>query len=245
MFEVKLKDALGRIGKLDTPHGKVETPLFIPVVNPNLMTVPIEKMVKMGMEMLITNAYIIHQKPALAQKAVEQGLHRMLAFDGPIMTDSGSYQLSVYGDMALTNREVTNFQIAIGSDVIVPKDIPTPPYANRKQTMEDLDITIAHVKEAREILDEQGAKNLLAAPVQGSTHPDLRERGAEGVREYGDVFPVGAVVPLAESYRFSPLVEAVLHAKMQLPTTAPVHLFGAGHQPPDRQQRPFASAVML
>jgi 7-cyano-7-deazaguanine tRNA-ribosyltransferase len=71
---------------------------------------------------------------------------------------------------------------------------------------------------------------LLTAPVQGSTYPDLRERAGREARATGlDVFPVGAVVPLMNDYRYADVVEAVIAAKRGLGPAAPVHLFGAGH----------------
>ena len=62
----------------------------------------------------------------------------MLGFDGVIMTDSGSFQLSVYGDVEVTNAETLSFQQAIGSDILVPLDIPTSPLADREQAEHEL-----------------------------------------------------------------------------------------------------------
>jgi len=71
---------------------------------------------------------------------------------------------------------------------------------------------------------------LLAAPVQGSTFPDLREKCARELSLLDfDVYPLGAVVPLMESYRFSELVDVIVASKKGLSPAAPVHLFGAGH----------------
>jgi len=71
---------------------------------------------------------------------------------------------------------------------------------------------------------------LLAAPIQGSTYPDLRERAGKFAADLPfDVFPVGAVVPLMEAYRYSDLVNVVVSAKKGLGSGRPVHLFGAGH----------------
>ncbi|MFA7375318.1 MAG: tRNA-guanine transglycosylase, partial [Methanothrix soehngenii] len=98
-FEILHKDLAGRIGRLSTLHGTVETPLLMPVVNPHLPLIPPEELASMGAEMIITNSYIINQDPDLREGAIEQGLHDLLGFPGPIMTDSGAFQLSVYGDI--------------------------------------------------------------------------------------------------------------------------------------------------
>jgi 7-cyano-7-deazaguanine tRNA-ribosyltransferase len=71
---------------------------------------------------------------------------------------------------------------------------------------------------------------MLAGPVQGSTHLDMREEAARRAYEIGfDVYPLGAVVPLMESYRYSDLVDVIVRSKMGLGPDGVVHLFGAGH----------------
>ncbi|MHC1588435.1 MAG: tRNA guanosine(15) transglycosylase TgtA [Methermicoccaceae archaeon] len=229
MFEIKEKDMLGRIGVLSTPHGKVETPLLMPVINPNRLILSPQKIESMGAKMLITNAYIIYRSPELRGRTRDVGIHGLLGFDGPIMTDSGSYQLSVYGDVHIENNEIVNFQLEIGSDVVVPVDIPTPPNASRERTAREMHITEENIKEARRLVDGCGRDVLLAAPVQGSTHPHLRYEAAVALSHLGDVFPIGAVVPLMERYEFDALANLIVHSKMGLAPCAPVHLFGAGH----------------
>ena len=92
-FEITHKDVFGRIGKLDTPHGHIETPALLPVVNLNLMLIAPSEMRQFGAEALMTNAYIIYRSPRLRHAALSGGIHSLLGFDGPIMTDSGSFQL--------------------------------------------------------------------------------------------------------------------------------------------------------
>ncbi|WP_406660554.1 tRNA guanosine(15) transglycosylase TgtA [Methanolobus sp. ZRKC3] len=226
-FDIIHKDAAGRIGKLTTPHGVVETPTVMPVINPNIQTIKPSEMRDFGAQMLITNSYIIYRKEELREKALKDGLHALLDFDGPIMTDSGSFQLSVYGDVEVTNEEIIDFQQKIGTDVGVPLDIPTPPDVTRERAEEELEITIQRLKVARELVKDG---MLLAGPVQGSTFKDLREECARTLSEMEfDVYPFGAVVPLMESYRYSDLVDVIASAKKGLNPAAPVHLFGAGH----------------
>ncbi len=226
IFEITHKACAGRIGRLETPHGTIETPAIMPVVNPNIQTIKPSELRKFGAEIIITNSYIIYRKPELRERALSEGLHSLLDFDGPIMTDSGSYQLSVYGEVEVSNSEIVRFQQEIGSDLGVPLDIPTPPYVSMARAESELEITIERAKEALGLKKDM----LLAAPVQGSTFPELRERAARVLSEAGfDVYPLGAVVPLMESYRFSDLVDVIVASKRGLPPSAPVHLFGAGH----------------
>ena len=227
MFEVTDKDAMGRIGKLKTPHGVVETPALMPVINPNIDFIPPKELKRMGAEILITNSYIIYRTENLREKAEKSGVHALLDTDLPVMTDSGSYQLLMYGEIEVNNEEIVKFQEKIKSDIVVPLDIPTPPDADYSTALKDLEETIKREKEAVEIYSGEG---LLALPIQGSTHWDLRKKSAEEAAKIGgNVYPIGGVVPLMDMYRFEDVARAVLSAKTKLPPDKPVHLFGAGH----------------
>jgi len=227
-FEILNKDLAGRIGRLRTPHGVVETPALMPVVNPHLRLIEPADLKRMGAEILITNSYIINQDPELKEFAAKKGVHQLLGFEGPIMTDSGAFQLSVYGDIEVMPLEILEFQRSIGSDICVPLDIPTPPDVSRTRAESELSETERRLFEAREFWDDGGP--LLAGPIQGSTYPDLRFGAARRIKEIGfDVCPIGAVVPLMETYRFDDLVDVVAASKKGLGPGSPVHLFGAGH----------------
>jgi 7-cyano-7-deazaguanine tRNA-ribosyltransferase len=181
----------------------------------------------MGVGALITNAYIFSQSRQYRERAREEGLHKVLDFDGIIMTDSGSFQLSVYGEVSITNTGTLAFQRDIGSDIWVPLDIPTSPAADRLTTEQDLAITLQRLREAKEVFGDDAP---IAGPVQGGLFEDLRERAGREVTDLGFSFcPIGAVVPLMESYRYRDLVSVVMAAKRTLSPAACVHLFGAGH----------------
>ncbi|PSQ41990.1 tRNA guanosine(15) transglycosylase TgtA [Halobacteriales archaeon SW_7_68_16] len=228
-FEIRATDAAGRIGRLSVPRrdATVETPALLPVVNPNRLTIPPVDLPAFGAQALITNGYIIYGDDDLRERAEREGLHEMLGFDGPIMTDSGSFQLAEYGEIDVTTREVLPFQHAIGSDIVTPVDVPTDPDADRETARADLETTRDRLGTA-ESIDVGDA--LVTGPVQGGTYTDLRqEAGADAVARDLDVFPVGAMVPLLNSYRYDEVVEAVVAAKRGLGPAAPVHLFGAGH----------------
>lgn len=228
IFEITHKDLAGRIGRLSTPHGTVETPTIMPVINPNIQIIPAKEMPDFGAKMVITNSYIIHRKAELKKRALQEGVHSLLEFNGTIMTDSGSYQLSVYGEVEVDNAGIVAFQQAIGSDIGVPLDIPTPPDADRHTAQQELTITNQRLMEALK-LNKHG-QMLLAAPVQGGRYQDLREYSARQLSSAGfDIYPIGAVVPLMESYRYTDLVDVIVSAKHGLPSSVPVHLFGAGH----------------
>jgi 7-cyano-7-deazaguanine tRNA-ribosyltransferase len=170
---------------------------------------------------------VLHESDDLRDRALEEGLHDLLGFDGPVMTDSGSFQLAEYGDIEVTTGEILRFQRDVGSDVGTPVDIPTPPDVDRERAGDELAATQERLETAAAF---DAGEMLVTAPVQGATYPDLRERAGAHARETGlDLFPVGAVVPLMNDYRYGDVVEAVLAAKRGLGPAAPVHLFGAGH----------------
>ena len=222
MFEIKAKDMRGRVGVLKTKHGNVKTPALMPVIHPRKQAIDVKKY---GADMVITNAYLIYKDEDLKQKAIDEGLHELINFDGPVMTDSGSFQLSVYGDVEITNNEVLEFQELIGTDIGTSLDIPTAPFVEREKAESDLEITLERAKEAVEFKKENNIEMLLNSVVQGSTFMDLRQECAKELSQLdADLYPIGAVVPLMESYHYKELVDVVMNSIMYLP-----HLMGAGH----------------
>ncbi len=229
-FEVRRYDAAGRLGELHVPRRDVtvETPALLPVVNPHVQTVsPATLESEFGAEILITNGYVLHGSEDLREPALDRGLHDLLDFSGAIMTDSGSFQLSEYGEISVTTEEILAFQRDVGSDIGTPVDVPTPPDVDRERAAEEL----ATTQERLELAETVDVGDMLvSAPIQGSTYPDLREAAAEHARGTSlDVFPVGAVVPLLNQYRYADMTDVVAAAKRGLGEDAPVHLFGAGH----------------
>lgn len=226
MFEIKHRDAMGRIGIMEVKGKRIETPLILPVINPKLQSISAREIERMGFGGVITNSYIIYKNEELRKLALKKKLHKMLGFSGLIMTDSGAYQLFEYGRVSVGAKEIVEFQNSIGSDIGVMLDIPTPPDASYEKAEKDLNETLKRAIESVEI----PRKMLLAGAIQGSAHLKLREKSAKGIGKLGfDVFAIGGVVPLMESYRFSELVRIIMHSKKFLPLNKPVHLFGCGH----------------
>jgi 7-cyano-7-deazaguanine tRNA-ribosyltransferase len=229
-FELRATDGMARVGRLTVPRAgvTVETPALMPVINPNIQTISPRRLDdEFGAEILITNSYIIRKTDDLRERALAAGLHEMLDFPGAIVTDSGSFQLAEYGEIDTTTTEILQFQHDIGSDIGTPVDIPTPPDVSHERAAAELDRTEAALADAAAV---DTGEMLVNAPVQGSTHLDLREEaGAHAAATELDVFPVGAVVPLLNAYRYGDMVEVAAAAKRGLHADCPVHLFGAGH----------------
>lgn len=226
-FEIKDRDAAGRLCKFTTSHGTVTTPNLLPVINPNKMIVtPAEMKKRFGTEILITNSYIIYTDSALRERAVEHGVHALIDFPGSIMTDSGTFQSYVYGDVNLDPLEIVRFQRDIGSDIGTILDIFGRPNQTRSEAEHGVQETVLRAKQS---VPEKGDM-LLACPVQGSLYMDLRESCAQQLSALNaDFFPIGGVVPLMENQRYADLVRCILAAKRGLDPSKPVHLFGAGH----------------
>ncbi|MGZ7159708.1 MAG: tRNA guanosine(15) transglycosylase TgtA [Methanobacterium sp.] len=214
---------MGRIGVMTTPHGKVQTPALMPVIHPGKQTLDVKKH---GAEIVITNAYIMYKNENLKEKALSEGVHNLIDFQGPIVTDSGSFQLSEYGDVDVDNREIIEFQEKIGTDIGTSLDIPTPPYVKRQRAEKELEVTLERAEEALEVRQSL----MMNSVVQGSTFPDLRAKCAEIIGKMNfEVYPIGAVVPLLENYRYEDVVDIVMSSVEKLPPSRPRHLMGAGH----------------
>jgi 7-cyano-7-deazaguanine tRNA-ribosyltransferase len=226
-FEIKERDAAGRLCHFTTKHGNVTTPNLLPVINPNKMMIPPKEMKKrFGTDILITNSYIIYKNPELKKKALESGVHALIDFDGSIMTDSGTFQSYVYGDVHLDPIEIVQFQRDIGSDIGTILDVFGTPDQTKETSEQGVRETIERAKKS---IHHKG-EMLLACPVQGSVYPELREYCARQLSALSaDFFPIGGVVPLMENQRYSDLVRCILAAKQGLDPSKPVHLFGAGH----------------
>ncbi len=222
-MELKTRDGLARICKFKN----VETPALMPVVNPNLIIIPPEEMQsKFNVEALITNSYIIWKNRKLRERALKEGLHRMLNFSGLIMTDSGTFQQHVYGDVEVNYLDIVNFQREIGTDIGTILDVFTEPYHEREEVKRAIEITAERGKESVKIKGDM----LLAGVLQGSIYDDLRRYSARLMERIRfDYFAVGGVVPLMENYRYGDVVRAIINAKKIIDPSKPVHLFGAGH----------------
>jgi len=146
-FEIKDRDATGRICKFTTKHGTVTTPNLMPVINPNKMVISPKELKKLfGTEIVITNSYIIKKDDKLREKALKDGVHKLIDFDGTIMTDSGTFQSYVYGDVDVEPLEIVEFQKKIGSDIGTILDVFGTPDQTFKEAEEGMKETLKRAK---------------------------------------------------------------------------------------------------
>ncbi|MCX8150606.1 MAG: tRNA guanosine(15) transglycosylase TgtA [Candidatus Bathyarchaeota archaeon] len=226
-FEVKEKDLLARIGKLKTKTATIETPLLFPVINPSIQPIPTRRLKEhFGFEAIITNAYILYKR--YKNQPIDQTLHKFLDFNGAIMTDSGAYQILVYGNVAINQAQIVNYQEQISSDIATILDIPTGWHVKKERAKQTVAETIKRAK----VFFKQKTRNdiLWVGPVQGGKYLDLVAKSAQAMRKLP--FPIhalGSPTEVMESYRYDVLVDMIMTAKMNLPPDRPLHLFGAGH----------------
>jgi 7-cyano-7-deazaguanine tRNA-ribosyltransferase len=226
-FEMRQRDLLARIGRLETKSGTVETPLLFPVINPAVQLIrPKNIREDFGCHGLITNAYIL--KKRFQNLTVEKGLHRFLDFNGTIMTDSGAYQILVYGDIQASPQEIVEYQEQIGTDIATILDWPTGWKVSREYAEQTVNETL---KRAKELFKTKTRRDILwVGPVQGGRHLDLIVKSALEMGKLPfEIHALGSPTEVMEHYRFDVLVDMIVTAKMNLPIEKPLHLFGAGH----------------
>jgi 7-cyano-7-deazaguanine tRNA-ribosyltransferase len=179
-----------------------------------------------GCTALITNAYIIRKR--FQTKAEELGIHRLLDFDGVVMTDSGAYQILVYGDVETTNKEIIQFQESIKTDIAVILDVPTGWGVSRQYAKNTVEETLKRAKELAKVKSRNDI--LWAGPVQGGAYLDLVAESASKMGKLPfHIHALGSPTPVMEQYLFDTLVDMVMAVKQKLPPDRPLHLFGAGH----------------
>jgi len=230
-FEIKDKELAGRIGKLITKSGILETPAFFPVINPfrRKDEVPPNKVKEIGFNQLITNAYIIMQR--LGKNVGERGVRGLIGFDGVIMTDSGAYQLLMYGrnKVAIDPEEIVEYEKLLNPDIAVIADIPTRDDSSWEEAKESVMETLRRARLVQPLIRDTDI--LWVLPIQGGVHYDLVElsaREAAKIEGYG-MYAIGSPVTVLEKYEFWKIVRMIAAAKMILPPDKPVHLFGGGH----------------
>ena len=228
LFEVRYSDLAGRIGKINTPSGTFETPAFIPVIHPVSQSVDIEFLKRLGFEVVITNAYITLKR--YGDFAREKGIHKLINFNGPIMTDSGGYQVLEYGTIESEPSFIAQFESDIQSDICVPLDKPTGYGLSYRVAEKYVNETIRNSQQTLNLIKSNNNRNSVwVGPVQGAEHLDLVKRSAESLDAMGyEMMALGSPVQLLESYEFAILADMIVTLKSTV-MSKPIHLFGAGH----------------
>ncbi|MEM4557213.1 MAG: tRNA guanosine(15) transglycosylase TgtA [Desulfurococcaceae archaeon] len=224
VFEVKRVDLAGRIGKLTTRHGTLETPFLFPVVDPTRQVPSLGKIYEIGFNGIITNAYLFYKR----NQGLVKSLHDELGWKHTIMTDSGGYQILVYGGVEVDNKTIVKYEAEIGADIAVILDVPT----GSKMTYEEAEKAVYETyKRGIEALPLiENTEEMWVYPVQGAPYKDLLLRSAVLARKLPyDIYAVGSPTVMLEKYEYLKLVEMVITVKLHLPPNKPLHVFGVGH----------------
>ncbi|MFX0169282.1 MAG: tRNA guanosine(15) transglycosylase TgtA [Candidatus Hodarchaeota archaeon] len=223
MIEILHKDLLARIARFQTKTSTIETPAFVPVVHPIKELISPRRMHdEFNCKIIITNAYL------LSKAGKEEPIHALLDYPGTIMTDSGAYQLLIYGGVDTTPTQIIEYQEKIESDIAVILDVPTGGYASYSKAQDTVNETLRRAKES--VSHRTKSDILWVGPIQGGIYPDLVENAAQEITKLD--FPlvaIGSPTQLMEQYHFDKLIDLIMAAKSNIPTNKPVHLFGAGH----------------
>ncbi|RLE53882.1 MAG: tRNA guanosine(15) transglycosylase TgtA [Candidatus Methanomethylicota archaeon] len=227
-FEIVERDLAGRIGRLKTKSGVVDTPAFFPVVSPRKNVVPISVMKeKYGVKAIITNAYIT-KKFLDEMSSPLKDVHEILEFPYTIMTDSGAYQILVYGAVEVKPDEIIRVQEALNSDIAVILDVPTSRRASYSEALKTVEDTLRNAEVSQREIKREDI--IWVGPVQGGKFLDLVEFCAKRIGAMNfQMHGIGGPTQFMEEYKFDELVDLVVTAKRMLPLERPVHLFGAGH----------------
>ena len=240
-FEVRYSDLAGRIGRLETMHGVLETPAFLPVVHPIDQAIQPEFLKDLGFDAVITNAYITLKRHK--DQAIQSGIHNLIDFDRIIMTDSGGYQVLEYGDIEVKPETLAKFQFDIKSDLPVILDRPTGYKLDYWRAKNFVEETLQNARTSMSIIKDHAVhqnqlstdgmsdikRPIWVGTIQGAEHLDLVRYSTQELAKIGfDFFALGSPVEVMEAYDFRLLAEMILTVKELIPNK-PFHLFGAGH----------------
>ncbi|HEX5755009.1 MAG TPA: tRNA guanosine(34) transglycosylase Tgt [Arenimonas sp.] len=243
-FERLGNDGIARRGRLHFPRGTVETPAFMPVGTYGTVKAMLpESLREIGAEIILGNTFHLWLRPGMEVIAAHHGLHRFCGWNGPILTDSGGFQVwSLAKRRKITEEGVTfaaptdgakvflspevsmQIQRTLDSDIVMIFDECTPYPATEPVARKSMELSLRWAERSKKA--HEGNDAALFGIVQGGTYPELRARSAAGLIDIGfDGYAVGglAVGEPAEER------EATLDALCpQLPDDKPRYLMGVG-----------------
>ncbi len=244
-FELLAVDSSGaRRGRLFTPHGTVETPVFMPCASLGAVkTLSPHEVRQVGVELILCNTYHLYLRPGHELIRDLGGLHPFTGWNGPILTDSGGFQVFSLGPLRkitddgvvfqshldgsrhfLSPEKTIAIQQALGADIIMPLD-ECPPYPiSHDEARNALDRTLRWAERSRNV--HKGTDQILFGIIQGGVFPDLRERGARELVRLG--FGGYAVGGLSVGESKAEMQEVLATTLPHLPTDRPRYLMGVG-----------------
>jgi queuine tRNA-ribosyltransferase len=249
MFEFKIeaidpKWGKARAGRFTTPHGVVETPVFMPVgTQAAVKAMDPRELEEMGVSMILSNTYHLMLRPGSSTIQKLGGLHRFMNWPRPILTDSGGYQIFSHAKLReiredgvmfrsyldgekiwLTPERAIGIQEELGADVIICFD-ECPPYpATRKEIETSLDLSLQWAYRCKEA--KKNRNQALFGVIHGGVYIDFRERSlSEMMKLDFDGYALGG---LSVGEDTKTMLEVVRHIASQMPDDKPRYLMGVG-----------------
>jgi queuine tRNA-ribosyltransferase len=208
----KSADTHARLGEIHTSHGRVETPAFIPVgTQATVKSLTPEELSGLDVQIVLSNTYHLYLRPGHHVIKKLGGLHKFMHWDGPILTDSGGYQVFSLSKLRkisekgvtfqshldgsthlLTPEKAMEIQEALGSDIMMCLDDCTPYPATHTESQRSLDLSIDWARRCKESFSTQ--HGALFGIVQGGMFQDLRAKGVEATTNIGfDGYALGGL----------------------------------------------------
>ena len=243
-FKVAATDGAARRGTLTLAHGTVETPAFMPVgTYGSVKAMSPHELVEIGAQIVLGNTFHLWLRPGLEVIAKHGGLHRFMGWNGPILTDSGGFQVFSLGDMRkiseegvkfqspingdtcfLTPEESMRIQRVLNSDIVMVFDECTPYPADFDTARLSMELSLRWAERSKRA--HEGNPNALFGIVQGGMHESLRDRSLAGLTALGfDGYAIGGLSvgePKEEMRR------VLAYTAPKLPAERPRYLMGVG-----------------
>jgi queuine tRNA-ribosyltransferase len=243
-FDVLARDGRARRGRLALAHGPVDTPAFMPVGTYGAVKgVSPAELEEIGVQIVLSNTFHLWLRPGLEVIEMHGGLHRLLGWHGPILTDSGGFQVFSLGKLRtiseegvqfqspvngdrrfLSPEESMRFQRALNSDVVMIFDECTPYPVDERQAADSMRLSLRWAERSRRA--HEGNPNALFGIVQGSMYEHLREESLRRLCEIGfDGYAIGG---LSVGEPKTDMLRVLRHTAQQLPEAQPRYLMGVG-----------------
>ena len=238
------KDTKARVGRLHTPHGIIDTPVFMPVgTQATVKTMTPEELKTIGAEIILSNTYHLYLRPGHELVKGAGGLHKFMNWDRPILTDSGGFQVFSLGPLRkiteegvtfkshldgsshfLTPEKATEIQMALGSDIAMVFDECAPYPCTHEYAKNSLERTSRWAKRCKEFHNRED--QALFGIVQGGIYLDLREQSAKEIVDID--FPGYAIGGLSVGEPKHHMYEVLEHTTPLLPRDKARYLMGVG-----------------
>ena len=243
-FEVSATDGKARRGEMTFPRGKVQTPAFMPVGTYGTVKGMLPRdIVEIGAEMILGNTFHLMLRPGTEVVKAHGDLHDFTQWHGPILTDSGGFQVFSLGDMRKISEEGVKFQSPIdgsavfmdpeksiqvqhdlGSDVVMIFDECTPYPATVKEASDSMQLSLRWAARCKDAHGDN--PSALFGIVQGGMHESLRQESLNGLVEIGfDGYAIGG---LSVGEPKEDMIRVLDHLADTMPADRPRYLMGVG-----------------